>query len=62
MKYVADFETSTWNDKETWVWAWSLCEIGDDENVVIGNSIESFFEYIEKNNSTIYFHNLRSKI
>lgn len=62
MKYVGDFETSTWETSETWVWAWSLCEIGDDENVVIGNSIESFFEYIEKNNSTIYFHNLRSKI
>lgn len=61
-KYVGDFETATWLKDETYVWAWALCEIGRDDNVVIKNSIETFFDYISKENSTIYFHNLRSKI
>ena len=26
-KYVGDFETATWLEDETWVWAWSVCEI-----------------------------------
>ena len=59
-RFTADFETATWNPEETWVWAWSLCDIEDPENVVIGNSIETFFERIRKeNNPYIYFHNLK---
>ena len=59
-RFTADFETSTWEDNETWVWAWSLCEIENPENVDLGNSIESFFERIKKeNNPYIYFHNLK---
>lgn len=58
-KYTADFETATWNPKETWVWAWAISEISEKENVVIGNDIETFFEYLEKEkNPVVYFHNL----
>ena len=59
-RFTADFETSTWIPDETYVWAWSLCDIEHPENVDIGNSIESFFERIKKeNNPYIYFHNLK---
>ena len=59
-KFTADFETSTWLPDESFVWAWALCEIGNTENLKIGNSIESFFEEIKKeNNPLILFHNLK---
>ena len=59
-RFTADFETSTWIQDETYVWAWSLCNIEDPEQVDIGNSIESFFERIKKeNNPYVYFHNLK---
>lgn len=60
MKYVADFETATWYEDRTYVWAWSVCEIGNVENILYGNSIESFIEFCEKQkNATLYFHNLK---
>ena len=59
-RFTADFETSTWDLEETWVWAWSLCDIENPENVDIGNSIETFFERIKKEeNPYVYFHNLK---
>ena len=59
-RFTADFETATWIPDETWVWAWSLCDIDNPENVEVGNSIESFFERIRKeNNPLILFHNLK---
>ena len=59
-RFTADFETATWKPDETWVWAWSLCDIDNPENVEVGNSIESFFERIQKeNNPLILFHNLK---
>lgn len=59
-KFTADFETATWIEDETWVWAWALCEIGNEENLKIGNSIKSFFETIRnEKNPKIYFHNLK---
>ena len=59
-KYTADFETSTWLEDESFVWAWALCEIGNTENLKIGNTIESFFETIQKEeNPVIMFHNLK---
>lgn len=58
--FTADFETSTWLENESFVWAWALCEIGKTENLEIGNTIESFFERIEKlDNPVILFHNLK---
>lgn len=59
-RFTADFETSTWNPLETWVWAWSLCDIDNTDHVEVGNSIETFFERIKKeNNPYVYFHNLK---
>lgn len=59
-KFTADFETATWLENETFVWAWALCEIGNEENIQIGNSIESFFDTIlQEKNPIILFHNLK---
>lgn len=59
-KYTADFETATWLEDETYVWAWAICEIGNEENIVIDNNIESFIKFLEESgNSTFYFHNLK---
>ena len=59
-KYTADFETATWLDNESFVWAWAVCEIGNDSNVIIDNSIESFFDFLKKHQGdTFYFHNLK---
>ena len=59
-RFTADFETATWEDDETWVWAWALCDIENPEQVEVGNDIESFFERIKKeSNPYIYFHNLK---
>ena len=58
--FTADFETSTWLEDESFVWAWALCEIGNTENLDIGNTIESFFERVSReNNPVILFHNLK---
>lgn len=60
MKYTADFETATWLENETWVWAWAVCEIGNEENIIIHNNIDNFMEFCKNSkNSTFYFHNLR---
>lgn len=59
-KFTADFETATWLEDETFVWAWATCEIGNEENLTINNNIDSFIEYCKENkNSTFYFHNLK---
>ena len=59
-KYTADFETATWLKDETYVWAWAVSEIGNADNIIIGEDIESFMEWCIKNhNSTLYFHNLK---
>lgn len=59
-KFAADFETCVWLYDETFVWAWAVCEIGNEENFIYGNSIESFMEFVEsQNNSQYYFHNLK---
>lgn len=58
-KFTADFETATWLNDETFVWAWALCEIGNEENIRIGNDINSFFRICESENIICYFHNLK---
>ena len=58
-KFTADFETATWKDDETWVWAWAVSEIGE-ENFEYGTDIESFIEFCKKEkNASFYFHNLK---
>ena len=42
-KYCADFETCTWLDNETYVWAWALCNINNPKNIEIGNNIFDLF-------------------
>lgn len=59
-KFTADFETAVWKPDETWVWAWAVCEIGNEENLQIGNNIDTFIDYCKnENNATFYFHNLK---
>ena len=59
-KYTADFETATWLKDETYVWAWAICEIGNINNIIIGNDIDEFIKWcIENHNTTLYFHNLK---
>lgn len=59
-KFTADFETATWLEDETFVWAWATCEIGNEENLTIDNNIDSFIEYCkQEKNATFYFHNLK---
>lgn len=59
MLLTADFETTT-NELDCRVWAWGVCEIGNPAYFTHGNTIDSFFEYMEtSHNSTFYFHNLK---
>lgn len=55
---MADFETSVWNPKETWVWAWCYCEIGNEDNIHVGNNIDDFMQACyDLKNSIFYFQN-----
>lgn len=59
-KFTADFETAIWLKDETYIWAWAVCEIGNEENIVIENNIESFISFMKKHSgSYFYFHNLK---
>lgn len=59
-KYTADFETCVWLEEETFVWAYAICEIGNEDNIIIGNSLDDFMKFCkESNNSVFYFHNLK---
>lgn len=55
---VADFETTVDPDD---VRVWAVCAVNVDTLLVdfIGNSIESFFEYLQDKNTVVYFHNLK---
>ena len=59
-KFTADFETATWLEDETFVWAWAVCEINNEKNLQINNNIDSFIDFCKKEkNSIFYFHNLK---
>ena len=59
-KFTADFETCTWLEDETYVWAWALCNIDNPEEVQVGTNIEEFFKICSTyTNPRIYFHNLK---
>lgn len=59
-RFMADFETATWLEDETYVWAWASCEIGNESNLKINNNIDSFIEYCKQNkNNIVYMHNLK---
>ena len=59
-KFTADFETNV-NEKDCRVWAWAVSEIGDINNFIYGNSIDTFIEWCsnKKSNYVLYFHNLK---
>lgn len=57
--YSADFETTT-DPEDCRVWAWAVCNIEKTDNIKIGNSIDTFMEWILKQDGNIvYFHNLK---
>ena len=59
-KFTADFETVTWLENETYVWAWAICDIDNTENFVYGTDISEFIEYCKsKKNCKVWFHNLK---
>lgn len=59
-KFTADFETTT-DINDCRVWAWAVCEIGNPENFLYGNSIETFIDWCSntEENYDVYFHNLK---
>lgn len=58
-KFTADFETTV-DENDCRVWAYAICEIGNLENFIYGNSIDDFMNWCEKEkNHKIYFHNLK---
>ena len=59
-KFTADFETTT-DINDCRVWAYAICEIGNPDNFIYGNSIEDFIKWCSKKdeNYILYFHNLK---
>lgn len=58
--FVADFETTT-NPDDCRVWAYAICEVGNEENIVVGTTIDDFMKWCRdtKENNIILFHNLK---
>lgn len=59
-KFASDFETTV-DETDCRVWAYALCEIGNIDNFIYGNSIDDFFKFCQnkKENYVLYFHNLK---
>ena len=59
-KFACDFETTTDLD-DCRVWAYAICEIGDPDNFIYGNSLDEFMEWCQnpKQNYLCLFHNLK---
>lgn len=59
-KFTADFETNV-NEYDCRVWAYALCEIGNINNFIYGNSIDEFIKWCSdpKENYVLWFHNLK---
>ena len=59
MLFTADFETTT-DVSDCRVWAYGICEIGNEDNFFYGNNMDDFFRFCSgKENHTLYFHNLK---
>ena len=59
--FTADFETNV-SEEDCRVWAYAICEIGNPDNFIYGNSIEDFIKWCfedKKENYSVYFHNLK---
>jgi len=59
-KFTADFETNV-DINDCRVWAYAICEIGNINNFIYGNSIDDFIRWCSnpKENYVLYFHNLK---
>lgn len=59
-KFTCDFETTTDLD-DCRVWAYAICEIGDPDKFIYGNSLDEFMEWCQnpKENYLCLFHNLK---
>lgn len=59
-RFTADFETNV-SEVDCRVWAFAICEIGNTDNIIIGNCIEDFIKWCanKKQNPVLYFHNLK---
>lgn len=59
-KFSCDFETTT-IENDARVWAYAICEIGCESEVIYGNSIEDFIKICSKKdeNNIYFFHNLK---
>ena len=59
-KFTADFETTV-DENDCRVWAYAICEIGNIENFIYGNSIDEFIKFCmnKRENYILYFHNLK---
>ena len=58
--FVADFETTT-NKDNCHVWAYALCEVGNEDNLIVGTTIDEFMKWCResKENHKVLFHNLK---
>ena len=58
--FVADFETTT-DPNDCRVWAYAICEVGNDSNVIVGTTIDDFMKWCResKENHKVLFHNLK---
>lgn len=58
--YVADTESTT-DEKNCFVWGYGICEVGNLDNIIIGNRLDDFMEWCEKQkeNVTVLFCNLK---
>lgn len=59
-KFTGDFETTV-DFEDCRVWAWAMSEIGNPDNFIYGNDMDSFMDYClcAKKNLKIWFHNLK---
>ncbi len=59
-KFASDFETNV-SETDCRVWAYALCEIGNPDNFIYGNSIDNFIKFCQnkRENYVLYFHNLK---
>lgn len=59
-KFTADFETTT-DINDCRVWSYAICEIGEPDNFIYGNSLDEFMEWCAnpKHNYLLLFHNLK---
>lgn len=56
--YMADFETTPDPD-DCRVWLWCMVDLANLDNRYYGTDIKSFFDHIMKEESKIFFHNLK---